>query len=368
MSKSFTFSRRIALASVVSLTAIACSPINANGNLQDASALQEVDEDKMVDKRGVRIVKRGGRDHDVDVRVMMLDNEGGKPHKIKIIKKSIDGKVKIDVEGGELVKDDEGRDVVVYTDDAGKEHRFNIDEEHNNTFAFRSHGGKSKVWVQDGETHIARAPRAPREPRAPRAHMMRIEMENANNAIEKAREELEVSLAEVEKELSDIKDKDSAEFEGLKIAQSAIKSAMSSLGDRHFDEKEMRIEIRKMDKMVLRQLKRAMKDVHEQREIIVDLQVDLQDEVKEARQEMREMIIEIETSSDGEDHSIRLKAIEEMEEAMGGMAELRLKALKKAEEELRKSRLELEKQIEEQKAKALEEEKANPKPSEKEKE
>lgn len=363
MRKTLTFSRRIALASVVSLTAIACSPVNSGGNLQDTSALQEVDEDKMVDKKGVRIVKRGGRDHQVDVRVMMIDNEGDKPHKVKITKKIIDGKIKIDVEGGELVKDDEGRDVVVYTDDAGKEHRFNVDEEHNHKFVMRRHGDKSKARVQDEEHRMVHAPRAPR---AHRAHMMRIEMENANNAIEKAREELEGSLAEVEKELADLEDADSAEYEGLKIAESAIKSAMNSLGDRHFDEKEMQIEIMKMDKMILRQLKRAMKDVHEQREIIVDLQVDLQDEVKEARQEMREMIIEIEEESDGGDHSIRLKAIEEMEEAMGGMAELRLKALKKAEEELRKSRIELEKQIEEQKAKALEEEKANPNPSEKE--
>lgn len=346
MSKSFTFSRRIALASVVSLTAIACSPMNAKSNLQDTSAQQEVDEEK----RGVRIIKRGDHAKTTDVRVMMVDNEGGKPHKIKIIKKTKDGKVKIDVEGGELVKDDEGKDVVIYTDDAGKIHKFNIDEDH----------------------HLARVPRvprvarAPRAPRAPRSHMMRIEMENANHAIEKAREELEVSLAEVEKELADLGNSDSAEYEGLKIAKSAIKSAMHSLGDKRFDEKEMRIEMRKMDKEIMRHLKRAMKDVHEQREIIVDLQVDLQDELNEARHEMREMIIEIEESGDGEDHSIRLKAIEEMEEAMGGMAEHRLEALKKAEEELRKSRIELEKQIEEQKAKALEEEKSNPKPSEKE--
>ncbi len=352
MSNSFTFSRRMALASVVSLTAIACSPINANSNLQDTSAQQEIDEDKTVDKRGVRIIKRGDHSKSNHVRVFMVENEGGKPHKIKIVKKAIDGKVKIDVEGGELVKGDDGKHVVIYTDDAGKVHKFKIDEEHRMARAPR----------------VPRVPRAARAPRVPRSHMMRIEMENANNAIEKAREELEVSLAEVEKELADLGSTDSAEYEGLKIAKSAIKSAMHSLGDQRFDEREMRIEMRKMDKEIMGHLKRAMKDVHEQREIIIDLQVDLQDEVKEAREEMREMIIEIEESNDGEDHSIRLKAIEEMEEAMGGMAELRLKALKKAEEELRKSRVELEKQIEEQKAKALEEEKANPKPSEKEKE
>ena len=293
MSKSFTFSRRLALASVVSLTAIACSPINANGNLQDTSAQQEVDEKDAERKRGVRIVKRGDHAKTNDVRVIMVDNEGGKPHKIKIVKKAVDGKVTIDVKGGELVKDDEGKDVVLYTDDAGKEHKFSIDEGHHVARAHR----------------VKRIPRVARTPRVPRSHMMRVEMENANNAIEKAREELEVSLAEVEKELADLESTDSAEYEGLKIAKSAIKSAMHSLGDRRFDEKEMRIEMRKMDKEIMRHLKRAMEDVRDQREIIVDLQVDLQDEVKEARQEMREMIIEIEESSDGEDHSIRLKAI-----------------------------------------------------------
>lgn len=352
MIKPFTLSRRIAVACVVSMTAIACSPINTTATMQDTAALQDIDQDKNANSKGVRVVKRGGHDKTKDIRVIMVGDEGGKPHKIKIIKNTSDGKVKIDVEGGELVKDEKGRDVVVYTDDAGKEHRFTIDQKRHHSFVMRT----------------PPVERVHRVERVPRSHMMRIEMENANNAIEKAREELKVSLAEVEKELADIKDKDSAEYEGLKIAQSAIKSAMASLGDRHFDEKEMRIEMRKMDKEVIRHLKRAMKDVHQQRKIIVDLQVDLQDELKGARKEMREMVIEIETSNDGEDHSMRVKAIEEMEEAMGNMAEIRLKALKKAEEELRKSRIELEQQIEEQKAKAIEEAKPNPKSSEKENE
>lgn len=362
MRKSFTLSRRIALASVVSLTAIACSPINATGTMQDTAALQDSDQNQNTNSKGVRIVKRGGHDKTRDVRVIMVGDEGGKPHKIKIIKNTSDGKVKIDVEGGELVKDDEGKDVVIYTDDAGKKHRINIEPKSHNSFVMRTPSVERVHRIERAQ----RAHREVRAPRVPRSHMMRIELERANNEIEKAKIELQKSLEEVEKELADIKDKDSAEYEGLKIAQSAIKSAMASLGDRHFDEKEMRVEIRKMDKEVIRHLKRAMKDVHQQREIIVDLQVDLQDELKDARQEMREMVIEIERSNDGEDHSMRVKAIEEMEEAMGNMAEIRLKALKKAEEELRKSRIDLEQQIEEQKAKAIEEAKSNPKSSEKE--
>lgn len=360
------FSRRIALASAVSVVAIACSPINAQGSVQDTAASQDVEKDKAAEKKGVYIVKRGDHskgDKSVDVRVMLVDVEGGKPHKIKVTTKSVDGKATTEVEGGELSKDGEGNDVVTYIDDKGKTHEFKLDEKRHNVFVLK--GAAPRVWDQDGAHRVTRVARVPHVARVPRvrAHTMRVELEQANAEIEMARAELQESLIEVEKELAAIADKDSAEYEGLKIAESAIKSAMDSLKGRHFDEEKMQFEFRKMDKHILRELNNAMEDVHEQREIIIDLQGDIQEEVEDAREEMREMIIEIEEMNDGEARIIRLQAIEEMDEAMGNMAEIRLKALKKAEEELHKSRIELEKQIAEQKAKAAEDEAKAPKAS-----
>lgn len=354
------FSRRIALASAVSVVAIACSPINAQGSVQDTAASQGVEEDKAAEKKGVYIVKRGDHgkgDKSVDVRVMLVDVEGGKPHKIKVTTKSVDGKETTEVEGGELTKDGEGNDVVTYTDDKGKTHEFKLDQGRHRTFVMK--GSAPRVWVQNGEHRVAPVPRVPHIARVPRvrAHTMRVELEQANAEIEKARAELQASLIEVEQELTAIEDKDSAEYEGLKIAESAIKSAMESLKGRHFDEEKMQFEFRKMDKHILRELNNAMEDVHEQREIIIDLQGNIQEEVEDAREEMREMIIEIEEMNDGEERIFRLQAIEEMENTMEGMAEIRLEALKKAEEELHKSRIELEKQIADQKAKAEKEKK-----------
>ena len=362
MTKLSNVSQRIALATAVSLMAIACSPINAQGDMQDTAALQ--DEDKAADKKGVFIVKRGGHgkgEKSVDVRVMHVDVDGGKPHKIKIKRETVGGKVTTEVEGGELTKDSEGNEVVIYTDDDGKKHEYKIESSHN--YSYTVGDQPKRVWVQSGEHRVARVPRVdrvartPRTPRAHRSHEMRIDMERANVEIAKAKDELKVALDGVEKELADIKDKDSAEYEGLEIAKSAIKSAMDSLKDQHFDGKKMQIELRKMDKMILRELNEAMEDVHGQRDIIIDLQVDIQEEVEDAREEMRDMIIEIEEMDDGEERELRLKVVGEMEEAMKGMAEVRLKALKKAEDELRKSRIELEKQIAEEKAQAAKDEK-----------
>ncbi len=366
MTKFLTYPRRILLASAVSLTAIACSPINAQSNLQDTAAKHGDERSNASENRGVEIIARGRHGQDdkdgqvdksVDVWVMLVEKEGAKPHKIKIKRKTVGDKVTTEVEGGELSKDNEGNEVAIYTDDEGKKHEYKIESGHHYTYT--SDSGPERVWIQEGEHRLDQDIRSPREPhavreprvpRAPRMYEMRIDMEQANAEMQKARSELQAALEGVEKELADINDKNSVEYEGLEIAKSAIKSAMDSLINHHFDEKKMQIEFHRMDKQILNELKVAMEDVHEQRDIIIDLQVDIQEEVESARGELREMIIKIEKMNEGEERELQIKIVEEMESAMGNMAEIRLKALKEAEDELRKSRIELEKQIAEKKA------------------
>ncbi len=394
------FSRHVALASAVSFAAIACSPINAQSNVVDTADVQESEQTQVKKNKGVKIVKgenyvfkskdgkihrnvmsdEGGDEHhmvfkgedghvtmkrfnhdgkrEIERVIILNKDEGeGEPHKIKITKNWVDGKNITKVEGGELSKDSEGNEIVTYTDDKGKKHEFKVKAKHHKRILQSErrgeHGKKIRMMrhAKDGKQH------------APRVHKMRMKLHDANSTMEKAMQELELAKQEVAKELAAVKDKDSAEYMGLEIAKEAIDSAMNSLGEQRFDEKRIEIEIRKMDKQIMHHLKDAMKDVHEQRKIIVDLQGDIHDEVEGARQELRTMIIEIEGMDEGEERMIRLHAIEEMDMAMGDMAEHRLKALKRAEEELRKSRIELEKQIAEQKAKAAEaDKKATKKP------
>ncbi len=52
-----------------------------------------------------------------------------------------------------------------------------------------------------------------------------------------------------------------------------------------------------------------MEDVHEQRDIIIDLQVDIQEEVESARGELREMIIKIEKMNEGEERELQIKIV-----------------------------------------------------------
>ena len=373
MIKFTKYSKRVTLASAVSLVAIACSPINAQSNLQDASAPEDEKEVEFVEKKGVKIIKRGdhkwvskdgvqkfkvihaggdkGKHKSVDVRVMVVGDEGGEKHKIKVIKEMIDGKVKIDVEGGELTKDSDGNDIVKYVDNAGKEHTFKLDDKSHGNFVFAGSGNKHvihkkgsapKVWFNKEGTQG--------HANAPHARQMRIEFQKANDEISRAKVELQASLVEVEKELAEIKDIESAEYEGLKIAKSAIKSALESLGDNYFDEEKIEFEIAKMDKDIIFHLENAMEDVHQQRKVIIDLQGDIEFEVEGVREEMRDMLIEIEEMNEGDHKVIRLKAVKEMEAAMGDMAEVRLKALKEAEKELKQARIELEKEIAELKA------------------
>lgn len=372
-------SRRIALATAVSLTTLACSSVNAQAPYQDTASAPEVSQEVEKEKKGVKIVNRGevkwkskdGEKHayavasedgkTVDVKVMMIDSKGGKPHKIKITKRIDGDDVNIDVEGGELTKNDEGHDVVVYVGEDGEKHEYLINVERKGHFVMASRDGETRHRVR----RVERVPHVSKRVWVPNAQeigkKVRIEMERANADIAKAKTELAEALAEVDKEMAEIEDKESAEYMGLEIAKEAIASAMSSLEGQHFDEKKVQFQVHKMNKQLQFHLKEAMEDVHQQREIIIDLQEELHEELEEAREEMHEMMIEIEEMDEGEEREYQLKIITEMEDAMGDMSELRLKALKKAEQELHDARVELEKQIAKQKAKESKEASENKK-------